>query len=69
MWLFDRYLMLRQVIVNTKSDKAFRGVLWRKRWGYLVLKDVALLKAGGEILHVDGEVVLPAENVDFIQVL
>jgi len=60
---------LRQVIVNTKTDRAFRGVLWRKRRGYLVLRQAELCKAKGETVPMDGEVVIPAGNVDFIQVV
>lgn len=66
---FRRYPELRQVVVNTRTDRAFRGVLWRKRWGYLVLRNVELLKARGEITPIDGEVVIAAANVDFIQVV
>ena len=67
--LFDRYPTLRRVIVNTKTDRAFRGVLWRKRRGYLVLRNAEMLRAKGETVPMDGEVVIPAENVDFIQVV
>ncbi len=69
MRVFDRYPELRRVIVNTKTDRAFRGVLWRKRGGYLVLRNAELVKAGGETVLMDGEVVVEAANVDFIQVL
>ena len=69
MGLFDRYPTLRRVIVNTKTDRAFRGVLWQRRRGYLVLRECELLKRGAETAKVDGEVVVPAENIDFIQVV
>lgn len=69
MRVFDRYPELRRVIVNTKTDRAFRGVLWRKRGGYLVLRNAELVKAGGETVLMDGEVVIDGANVDFIQVL
>jgi len=67
--IFDRYPTLRRVVVNTKTDRAFRGVLWRKCWRYLVLRNAELVKPGGETVHVDGEVVIEAANVDFMQVL
>jgi small nuclear ribonucleoprotein (snRNP)-like protein len=67
--IFDRYPVLRRVIVNTKTDRAFRGVLWRRRRGYLVLRNAELLKPGGETAAMDGEIVVSAENVDFIQVV
>lgn len=64
-----RYPILRQMIVNTKTDRAFRGVLWRKRRGYLVLRSAEMLRGKGEVVPMDGEVVIPAANVDFIQVV
>jgi len=69
MRLFNRYPVCRQVIVNTKSDRTFRGVLWRRRWGYLVLRNAEMLKTRGEAVVMDGEVVIAASNVDFIQVV
>ena len=58
----------RQVLVNTKTDRAFRGVLWRKAWGYLVLRNAEML-AEGKTVPMDGEVVIERANVDFIQVV
>lgn len=68
-FLFTPYPCLRQVVVNTKTDRAFRGVLWRKRRGYLVLRNVEMLQPGGAMMHMDGEVVVDSANVDFIQVV
>ncbi len=67
--IFDRYPTKRRVVVNTKTDRAFRGVLWRKAWGYLVLRDAEMIKPGGETVRMDGELVIEAGNVDFLQVL
>lgn len=69
MRLLTRYPCLKRVIVNTRTDRAFRGVLWAKRGGYLVLRNAELLKPKGETVAVDGEVVIEAANVDFIQVV
>lgn len=69
MMIFDRYPLLRQVIVNTRTDKAFRGVLWRRRRGYLVLRNAEMLRGKGEVVPMDGEVMIPADNVDFLQVV
>lgn len=66
---FERYPEVRTVIVNTKTERAFRGVLWRRRRGYLVLRNAELLKPRGETAPLDGEVVIPAANIDFIQVV
>ncbi|MBN1956200.1 MAG: hypothetical protein JW900_14300 [Anaerolineae bacterium] len=67
--MFERYPELRTVIVNTRTDRAFRGVLWRRRRGYLVLRNAELLRAKGEVTPMDGEVLIEAGNVDFIQVV
>jgi len=56
-----------KVLVNTR-DAAFRGVLWAQRGAWLVLRNVDMLKPGGEAQPVDGELVLPRERVDFMQV-
>ena len=67
--IFDRYPTLKQVIVNTRTDRAFRGVLWQKRRGYLVLRNAELLREKGEVTPMDGEVVIGSDNIDFVQVL
>jgi small nuclear ribonucleoprotein (snRNP)-like protein len=69
MTFFRRYPVLQQIIVNTKTDRAFRGVLWRRRRGYLVLRNSEMLRGKGETVPMDGEVVIPTENVEFIQVV
>jgi len=68
MSIFERYPELRQVIVNTKTGHAFRGALWRKRRGYLVLKKADMLRPGGEPVAMDGDLVIERDNVDFLQV-
>jgi len=68
--IFDRYPVLRQVIVNTRArDESFRGVLWRRRRGYLVLRNAEMLRGKGEVVPMIGELVIPADNVNFIQVV
>jgi len=67
--MFEPYPCLRRVIVNTKTDRAFTGVLWRKRRGYLVLRNAQMLRPGGEMMNVEGEIVIESANVDFIQVV
>lgn len=64
-----RYPELRRIVLNTKTGKAFRGVLWQRRRGYVVLRNAQLLKARGETVPMDGEVVIEVANIDFIQVL
>ena len=65
----EPYPTLRQVIVNTKTGRAFRGVRWARKGGYLVLRNAEMLKGRGEVVVMDGEVTIPAGNVDFMQVV
>jgi small nuclear ribonucleoprotein (snRNP)-like protein len=69
MTIFERYPELKNVVVNLKTGTVFRGVLWRKRGDYLVLRNAEMLRSKNEKIPVDGEVVLDARNVDFIQVV
>ena len=75
MSFLDRYPVLRRVIVSTKTGKSFRGMLWQRgkpafgRRGYLVLRNAQLLKARGEVVPMDGEVLIDVANIDFVQVL
>jgi small nuclear ribonucleoprotein (snRNP)-like protein len=69
MTILDRYPQVREVIVTTKTDKSFRGVLWEKRRGYIVLRKASLLQGRGDAIKMDGEVVIERDNVDFIQVI
>jgi len=61
------YPTRRQVIVNTKTGRAFRGVLWRAGLRYMVLRQAEML--GGEPVALDGEVLIARGNVDFVQVI
>ena len=63
--------LLRLVIVNLHDDAApaIRGVLWRSRGPWLVLRDAALIKTHADPIAVDGEVVLHRAVVRFLQVL
>jgi hypothetical protein len=63
--------LLRGVLVTLVSDSetAFKGVLWRSRGPWLVLRDVSIIKARTAPLLVDGEVVIHRANLAFLQVL
>ena len=63
------YPTLMQVIVNTKTGKAFRGILWRRRAGYLVLRNAEVLLGRDGVAPMEGELVIEASNVDFLQVM
>jgi small nuclear ribonucleoprotein (snRNP)-like protein len=67
--MFERYPERRQIIVNLKTERAFRGILWRRGGRYLVLRNAELVRPGGETVQMDGEVVVERANVDFIQVV
>lgn len=75
---FRRYPELRTGIVNLKSGTAFQGVIWGRRGGWLVIRQAALLQErgvgapkneNGHFPGVDGEVLVPMDEVDFVQVL
>jgi|GEM_PF-1423856 len=69
MGIFRRYPVLDEILVNTKTGNTFSGVLWRKRPGYLVLRNARMLRRDKDPMLMDGEVVIPADNVDFLQVV
>ena len=69
MTILDRYPQVREVIVTTKTDKSFRGILWERRRGYIVLRKASLLQARADAIKMDGEVMIERDNVDFIQVI
>lgn len=62
----------RSVVVNTKTGRSFRGVLWSApglfTGPYLVLRDAVLLE-GNSVMPIDGEVVIHGDNIDFTQLL
>jgi hypothetical protein len=57
------------VIVNTKSNESFRGVLFQKKGSLIVLKNAEQLVEGRKPIAVDGEIVLERAEVSFYQVL
>jgi small nuclear ribonucleoprotein (snRNP)-like protein len=61
--------MRRQVIINTRDDQAFRGVLISKRGPLLVLANAELLEQGTPPAPILGEVVIERARVQFIQLL
>lgn len=63
-----RDLVATTVIVNLKTDKAFRGVMWSTNRQLMTLRNAVLLEHGAET-RVDGEVVVDTGNVDFIQIV
>lgn len=68
-WTAPAWPYRQSVLVNTLSDQTFRGVLWEKSGEFLVLKSTEMAKNRAEWIRIDGDVVIPRESVEFIQVL
>lgn len=68
-WLGNSYPYRETVIVNLKSGKTFRGVLWQRTGGFLVLKRAELLKAREAAVPIDGDTLVPFSDVEFLQVV
>ncbi|ASR83174.1 RNA binding domain protein [Arthrobacter phage Abidatro] len=62
-------VVARRVIVNLKSGRAIDGVLVRRDGPLLFLRNAVLLEEGSEPAAIDGEAVVEAVDVDFIQAL
>lgn len=71
MWRFlePSYPYRETVIVNTKSGKAFRGVLWQRTAGFLVLKQAQMLRHREAPVALDGDTLVPFVDVEFMQVV
>jgi len=67
--LWRRWPVLERVIVNTRSGLVFRGVLAMRRRDYVVIRAAQMVKGTGEVVPVDGEVLVERTNLDFIQIL
>jgi hypothetical protein len=65
------YPVCKRIIVNLKGadSPSFRGVLWQRRGGYLVLRDAQMLRPRIEAVTMDGEVLIPVSNIEFLQVV
>lgn len=70
MWSFlePGYPYRETVIVNLKAGRSFRGVLWQRTAGFLVLKNAQILERSSA-RPVDGEVLVPFADVEFMQVV
>lgn len=63
------YPVRKRVIINTKSDKTFRGIIWKHNSQFVILKNVELLHSSKQATPVDGEVIIYRTDIDFIQVI
>lgn len=62
-------VVARRVVVNLKTGRALDGVLVRRDGPLLFLRNAVLLEEGSEPAAVDGEAVVLAGEIDFIQAL
>lgn len=71
MWRFlePGYPYRETVIVNLKGGRAFRGVLWQRTAGFLVLKHAEMLRQREAPLPIDGDALVPFGDVEFVQVV
>lgn len=71
MWsIFEpSYPYRESVIVNLKSGRSFRGVLWQRTAGFLVLKSAVMLRPREAPLPIDGATLVPFGDVEFMQVV
>lgn len=70
--LFTPYPTRRKGLVCLKDSAgghSLRGVLWQMGRRYLILRNAEMVRPGQEPVPMDGEVVVPRENVLFIQVV
>jgi hypothetical protein len=67
-WFAPPYPVRQTVIVNT-AEQSFRGVLWQKTREWLELRNAELLKGRGEIVKMDGSVLIYRDRVEFVQIL
>lgn len=57
----------QRVILNTVTGRSFRGFLIRHVNGYAVLNRVEVL--GDSAQPIDGEVLVPRDQIEFLQVI
>ena len=70
-WVGRAPMTAHRCIVTLASSEAvaLRGIWWRQRGPWIVLRDVAALPPQGPAVPMDGEVVVHRQNVAFVQVL
>lgn len=67
---FRPYPELKAAIVNLKSGTSFRGVVWRVKRPFLVVRNVEMLnQVDRKTTVLSGEVVVLLDHIDFIQVV
>jgi hypothetical protein len=71
MWKFlePSYPYRETVIVNLKAGRSFRGVLWQRTGGFLVLKQAVMLRPREAPLPIDGDTLVAFGEIEFVQVV
>lgn len=62
-----RNVVRKRGIVNLKSGRTFRGILWKQTGPLVVMRQAEMLEAGRDPVPVDGEVVVERSEIEFIQ--
>lgn len=65
---YGKIAISRRVMVNLDDGSAIEGVLWEERRPLLVLRD-ARLHTHGQTAPLDGEVIVDAARILFVQVV
>lgn len=70
LWYWRPPCLLRTVIVSliAPPDEAVRGVLWKSRGPFYVLKNPTAIKAGHPPEALPGDVIIDRANVSFIAI-
>lgn len=68
-WSWRRNVTRRSGIVNLKSGRTFRGIIWKQSGPLIVLRHAEMLEVGRQPVPVDGEVVIQRDEIDFIQLM
>jgi len=66
---YKKFTLSKTVIVNLKTNKAFKGVLVDEKADIIILKNVELIEEGTESVNVAGSVLIEKHNIDFIQII
>ena len=68
MFAYKRTIIRRRVLLSLTTGKTLGGVIWAKRGPLVVLRDATLHEAG-QLVPLDGEVVIERPKIEMIQVL
>jgi hypothetical protein len=66
---YRRTLVLRKVIIVMTTGTTFRGVIYEKRGPLYILRSAELLEEGVAPTNLDGEIVIEADRIDYIQII